>query len=385
MFSKENKPRNPNDKLDDLLGSIKNTGDEPENNQEEAQTESAPIPNLVSKIVSDRPMHFEEVDIKDQSTKELGVAMHKGMNDKPILSFDTDAINLNERRLVEDFIQRVEANGKEGLKGSRFEWFFEEESEEFVANLAASLKTRLDELDEGMDDASTNAHRLDNKMASAFGSFREMAKREQLKKAVDKQAQSIPIEYFEAKTVPDASGKSEIVKLYFNVNDLSDPRNEMEYIFVNGPGGELEVVFSCKHPDKYQTIRPKFYTSDQANDLVSGGYFSTDYGSIQNISEVDDEDGFNNSRYEFTVNQGHADVSPIFSKIKVLKKPVDLDAQLDLYVAEQKRKEEERLKKEAEEAERRRRQSSTYSPTPPAAPTPTPRWNSQPTNYSRSG
>jgi len=380
--------------IDDLLGQINKgpqddapSDDSVDEESQEPEVETA-APSLVKKLISDEPFRFKEVQLAGGKEKEQGVTLQRGMNDSVSLTFDSETIDMNEQGLIDSFVALIESQGKAGLKGTRFEWFFAEESEEFLQGLADSLKQRKDEINDSLRDQSLLSQQLGDRMSSAFDSFREMAKREQLKKAIDQQVQRIPIEYFEAQTLD-----GQITRLKFDPNNLNDPRNEVEFIFVNAPDGTTELVFSCKHPDKYKTIRPKFYGNDQKEIQQQGEYFGVDPLSVENINEQDADGGLDTSRYEFEVDPGFAGTVPLFKRVKVLKKPVNLDDELDKYVEEKRKEAEEKLEREKQERDEliRRQQAqasssqSSYAPLPPSAPTPTPRWQSQPTNYSRSG
>jgi hypothetical protein len=71
------------------------------------------------------------------------------------------------------------------------------------------------------------------------------------------------------------------------------------------------------------------------------------------------------------------------TRIKVIKKPMDMDRELDKYLEEKRRADE---KKRLEEERRRQAAAAAYQPPAPSVPsTPQFKWQQQPQTYSRSG
>lgn len=326
--------------------------------------------SFLNKVIGDEKFIFAEAELQDEE-KAQGVTLdtaHRSGNQQ--LIFDRETIDKGERASLEEFIRLIRSSGKEALKGTKYEWFFDEEGDEFLEDLAELMERRLQELNEGKSKSSLHSMGFSQKLVTAMESFREMTYRSTLKEGINKQVNKVPIIGFQAKR----RGQDGVVNLRFNPNNISDPTNEVEALYVNNPSGEKELIFSCKDPNAYETIRPILKADDPNK-------FGIVDESFTSITDVDSSTGQDFSRFEFVVKKREGQVEPLFTKVKVLKKPINLDNELDKYL-EEKRAEAE--KKRQEEA--RRQQQQQYQPTPPSVPsTPQHRWQQQPQTYSRSG
>ncbi len=330
--------------------------------------------SALSKFIGKDKFIFAEANLSDEE-KAQGVTLdsaHRSGNQQ--LIFDTATIDSAEMVALDEFIQLFanEDAGKEVLVGTKFEWFFGEENEAFLAELVKIVKSRQKELAEGKSQSSLRSLGFSEKLVTAMDSFREMTKRKQLKEGINKQVEKIPIVGFQAKLKGGG-----VVNLKFNPKDIMDPTNEVDVLFVNNEAGQKELIFSCKNPDKYEQIRPVLEAGANTN--------SKTYGIVddspRSVTDIDDETGKDYSRFEFEITKKPGQIEPLFTKIKVLNKPINLDEELDIYL---ENKEQEELA-EALEAERRA-SAAGYGATRPSVPSSSQyRWQQQPQTYSRSG
>jgi hypothetical protein len=329
--------------------------------------------SALSRFIGDKGFNMVEKKLEGPE-KEQGVTLDTSRGGESVLIFDEETINRNEKAKIESFVRAVRSGGKDALKGTPFEWFFGEEDDKFIGDLADLLEQRLEELNNNLTSTSLTGLGLDDKLVSAFQSFRESAKREQVRKGFERQVQKLPLLGFEGR---DKQGN--IVSLRFNPKNAFDPSNEVEFIYINNPSGQPELIISCKDPDKYDVIRPIIQNEDEAN---SQGKFDLIETSFASVPETDPRSGKDLSRFEFDIVQGFSDVTPMFTKVRVLKKPIDMDRELDAYVEKQRLEEEQKRL-----AANQRRAAQAYQSTPP---TPAPsssqyRWEQPPTTYVRSG
>ncbi len=336
--------------------------------------------SFLSKFIGDQKFVFSEKPLSDPDEHDQGVTRDKAFKSGTgELIFDTETISAAEKANIESFIKLVrDGGGKAALQGTKFEWFYGDESDEFLGNLADLLELRVDEIDNKIDKSSLASIGLNTKLVSAMDSFREMAKREQVKKAIDKQVEKLPIVRIEGLV---KGGNGQLVTLRFNPSDINDPSNEVDILYINNANGEKELIISCKDPDKYDLIRPILLTEEAPG---AKSKFQVVPGSFANIGDIDSETGRDFSRFEFEVEHRDGQVIELFTKVKVLKKPIDMDAQLKEYREEKNR---QRIKEEAEEAARQAQaQAAKYNSQPPSVPSSSSyKWNQSPQTYTHSG
>lgn len=357
----------------------KSFGENKFNKLPEGQSDSAEIlPEVKSSFLSDviggESFISDEVNLRNEDKKD-GVVLTSDGHDNEFFVFDKDVLDTREKLLLKEFVQLVKEKGKEGIKTSVFGWFFEEESEEFIRSLADKLETRIEEIEEGFENSQfSNLQIDDDPLIQAVQSFREMAKRNQLKETLDKQVQDLPLIGFQGRK-KDGS----FVDIPYDKKDWKSHKNGIDYMLVKRPDGKSELVITCKN-DEFDLIVPIYVDSDEEQQFSGFGRVG---GTGEKASRtIDPQTNRDTSSVNFDIHRGNAKVDPLFTSVRVMLKPMDLDKELDDYLR-QRKEEEER------EAEKRRRQQSqsrptnTYTPTPPSVPS-TSRY-SQPTTYVRSG
>lgn len=325
-------------------------------------------PSTVGKMIGDKGFITREDDRLAGEEKELGVVRDAGRHDRDTLTFDSATLDRNEAATIRDFLG-VHAQGIEAVRGSKFGWFFANENDQFIHTLAEALTIKLDQLQETAEPGVSLYNRgFNQRILDAAASFREMAKRRQIKEGLNKQVRQIPIIGFEG--IPRNP--------YFNPDDWTDPRNEIEFMFVNSPSGKGELIISCKS-DGIEKIRPIF-TNESSN--ANG----SDYLEIQlpsGWSTEDDGKGGELVKFEIAVlpQNDPNKPQPLFSKITILQKPINMDKELDLFIEEQERQQEQQQQKPNPFAPSPA--PSVYTPPLPAAPS-TPNY-SQTSTWVRSG
>jgi cell division protein ZapA (FtsZ GTPase activity inhibitor) len=339
--------------------------------QPEAREVKAEGGSFLDKLIGADNFTFDESTLEGEE-KAQGVTLdiaHRSGTQK--LIFDREKIDTGEKVRLEKFVKLIRENGKEALKGTEFEWFFGEEEDDFLEGLANLLERRIKELNEGSSVSSLRSMGFSEKLVTAMEAFRDMSKRSALKEGISRQVNKVPIIGFVAQTID-----GQVVNLRYNPENIDDPSNEVEVIYVNNPQGEKELVFTCKYPNKYKTIKPIVDPSNEKR-------FAIVDESFTNITDVDAATGQDYSRFELQVKKREGQVDPLFTRIKVIKKPMDMDRELDKYLEEKRRADE---KKRLEEERRRQAAAAAYQPPAPSVPsTPQFKWQQQPQTYSRSG
>lgn len=315
--------------------------------------------SMLDNFISERGFVTTEFPLQN-SEKEFGVARDTDGRSNEYLLFDQEAVTQKEKQAIASFLDLVKEKGKEGLKGSKFEWYFQEESDEFVQALAKKIEERLASLEVGESTPSLASASLkgEDNLIAAAQSFREIAKRSQLKEALQKHFDTLPIKAFIGLK---KDGKEEEI----------DPA-DIEYMFVENKNNDAQLIITCKNTEKYTQIVPAYYESEQEE--VSDKKFRRIPGTgLKKTVSADKSSGRDLTHYEFTVDRGGAKVDPLFTTVKVLSAPVDLNKEIREY----ENTKAERKKKKAKPPSPTPTQ--TYAPSPPSYPS-QPNYY-QPTNY----
>lgn len=297
--------------------------------------------------------------------KKLGVARDTNGQAHEYLLFDTETVDTQEARLVRDFIKLIAEKGNAGLKGSRFEWWFAEETDEFLQELVGILRERFVDTTDAKAPKTLQSQQLTgDKLLDAARSFREMAKRAQVKEALQAHFDTLPLRGFWGRT---KSGE-----------EVEVDTKDIDYVYVQGKTGKAELIVVCTNTDRYQQIVPVYYES--SSEEVADGKFRRipGTGEEKNV-HADIDTGRDLSNYEFEVARGGASTDPLFTTVRILSKPVNLDEELRQLV-------------EKEEVMRRKPippqvsgSSGAYQGTPPSVPSSVPRYTPRTTWVSSSG
>lgn len=275
----------------------------PEGAMPEGQTPPEPAiigSELLAALVKGGPMTMGEAELS-------GTDLQFGMKevDGQIL-FDGATVSMNEKRIIGNLLAK-QADSQEMP-----EWFsqmYGAETDEFRATLLDHLKTRLGSLEQGqtweewLDTISSNKK---NSMRLAAGEFREMARREQIKKTVDAQVKMLPFFFFGQ----DGEGMLHQLKL-----------DDLDYIYTIDEQGDAVLNVASRNP-AYMSV---FMASPEQ------GAMRNKFGRTVESENSVMANGKNLDFYEVMVDEGDTGIQPIFSKIRVFKEPVDLEAELQSY------------------------------------------------------
>jgi len=370
--------------------------------------------SFLSNFISESPFIGREFELTDEE-KEAGAVRRVNENGQTEILFDKKTSDAHEETLITQFLARYDGAiatkrpGKEGIRGTMFEWFFSEPdaqgkdqllSSEFFDALVIQLRERLNELKSGSETSKLGRLDFNDMLGSAAESFRKMAQREILADRWKSDVKRIPIIGIQGRK---ADGT--VVDLNFDPNNIdrssaaASDQTGVDFFLINGKDGQPELVITNKNPD-FIAIRPVY---EKPGDSQSNQHFSQVEGSYANEEDPNATADKDTSSFVIKVSKGGAPAEPLFTSIRVIKKPMDVDKELDAYskqkqeeteqerqkqiaAAEKKRKElqeEEDRKKKAAEAASQPYTPPAYTPPAPSVPS-TPRWN-QSVTVSRSG
>jgi hypothetical protein len=266
--------------------------------------------------------------------KDLGVQLDEHHQ----IEFDQDKVVAETNTAVADFISQAES----GYLDDYWRWYFESEGPDFPKQLAEFLKTNPN-APFAPSEQLENAN-LEARLKQAAKLMKTSAERKIIKKAMESQLPLLP---FELKDDQDK---------VINLNP-----NDIEYIFVNTDEGPELIITprkghvagidfvedSDKEPGKFKINGAKKEVDNQPKPGKDGTCILVD---VSRNSQTSD---------------------PLFTRVRVLKNPIDIEKAIDEFTTEQTNAHAKKQQTSPPPVT----PSTPYAPPAPSVPSTPPRWS----------